>query len=72
MADLQETNDRRSVEPRPLGGLADLAELVGGDSERSKRVVGGLVAGAMVGAAIVGAILARRRAPADRADLGRR
>jgi hypothetical protein len=52
---------RRSSDPRPLGGLADLAELVGGDSERSKRFMGGLVAGAVVGAAIAGALLVRRR-----------
>jgi hypothetical protein len=52
---------RRPTEPRPLGGLGDLAELVGGDSERSKRFMGGLVAGAMVGAAIAGAALVRRR-----------
>jgi hypothetical protein len=55
------TVTRGARDTRPLGGLADLAELVGGDSERSKRFMGGLVAGAMVGAAIVGAILVRRR-----------
>ena len=52
---------RRATDPRPLGGLADLAELVGGDSERSKRFMGGLVAGALVGAAIAGSLLLRRR-----------
>jgi hypothetical protein len=54
---------RRSTEPRPLGSLADLADLVGGDSERSKRFMGGLVIGALVGAAIAGAALVRRREP---------
>lgn len=53
----------RSTSPRPLGGLADLAELVGGDSERSKRFLGGLAMGAMVGAALAGAVLMRRRIP---------
>ncbi len=47
--------------PRPLGALADLADLVGGDSERSRRFLGGLVAGALVGAALAGAALMRRR-----------
>ena len=51
---------------RPLGGLADVAELLAGDSERSKRFMGGLVAGALVGAAIAGAALVRRRTPGDR------
>ena len=31
--------------PRPLGGLAELADLLGGDSDRSKRFLGGLVVG---------------------------
>ena len=46
----------RSPEPRPLGGLADLADLVGGESDRSRRFLGGLVAGALVGAAVVGTV----------------
>ena len=51
----------RSTSPRPLGGLGDLAELLGGDSDRSKRFLGGIAVGAMVGAAIAGAALMRRR-----------
>jgi hypothetical protein len=53
----------RSTEPRPLGDLGDLAELLGGDSERSKKFLGGLAAGALVGAALAGAALlsGRRR-----------
>jgi len=50
---------------RPLGGLADLADLLGGESDRSRRLLGGLVAGAVVGAAIAGTLLrveASRRA----------
>ena len=62
---------RHSTDPRPLGGLADLAELVGGDSDRSKRFMGGLMAGALVGAAIAGSLLLRRRRP-SRPDAGDR
>ena len=47
--------------PRPLGGLADLADLLAGDTPRSKRFLGGLVVGALVGAAIAGSSLLRRR-----------
>jgi hypothetical protein len=49
---------------RPLGGLADLADLMAGESDRSRRFLGGVVAGAVVGAAVVGAVgaaLLRRR-----------
>ena len=52
--------------PRPLGGLVDLAELLGGDSERSRRFLGGLVVGALVGAALAGGSLFRRRRHGDR------
>jgi hypothetical protein len=45
---------------RPLGGLADLAELLGGDTSRSQRFLGGLVIGALVGAALAGGTLLRR------------
>ncbi len=38
-----------------LGALADLADLVGGESDRSRKFLGGLIAGALVGAAVVGA-----------------
>jgi hypothetical protein len=48
-------------DPRPLGGLADLADLLGGESDRSRRFLGGLIAGALVGAAVAGAALVRRR-----------
>jgi hypothetical protein len=52
---------RIAPDPRPLGGLADLAELLGGESDRSRRFLGGLVAGALVGAAVAGAALFRAR-----------
>ncbi len=43
--------------------LAELADLLGGESSRSKRFLGGLVVGALAGAAVAGAgFLARRRA----------
>ena len=51
----------RITGPRPLGGLADLAELLGGDTPRSRRFLGGLVVGALVGAALAGGSLLRRR-----------
>ena len=43
------------------GGLADVAELLGGESDRSRRFLGGLIAGALVGAAVAGSTLLRRR-----------
>ena len=45
--------------------LVALADLLGGESSRSKRFLGGLVAGALVGAAIAGTSILRRRAPRD-------
>lgn len=50
-----------STGPQPLGGLADLAELLGGESDRSRRFLGGLIAGALVGAAVAGVAALRRR-----------
>jgi len=51
----------RVTGPRPLGAsLGDLAELLGGDTQRSRRFLGGLIAGALVGAAIAGTTLLRR------------
>ena len=47
--------------PRPLGSLSDLSELLGGDTNRSRRFLGGLVVGALVGAALAGGTLLRRR-----------
>lgn len=51
---------RLSSGPRPLGGLADLAELLGGNSDRSRRLLGGLAIGALAGAAVAGALLRAR------------
>lgn len=47
--------------PRPLGALADLAQLLGGESPRSRKFLGGLAIGALVGAALAGGSLLRRR-----------
>ena len=47
--------------PRPMGSLADLSDLLGGDSHRSRRFLGGLIAGALVGAALAGGSMLRRR-----------
>ena len=52
--------------PRPLGSLADLSELLGGDTNRSRRFLGGLVAGALVGAAIAGTAALRLRGKGGR------
>lgn len=45
--------------PRPLGALADLAELLAGESPRSRRFLGGVIVGALVGAAVAGSALLR-------------
>ena len=58
-----------SVMPRPLAQLADLAELLDGDSARSRRFLGGLVVGALVGAAVAGGSLFRRRTHSRRRRL---
>ena len=50
---------RRSRDEGLAGGLDDIAELVGGDSDRSRRFLGGLVVGALVGAAVAGAAFVR-------------
>ncbi len=47
--------------PRPLGGLADLADLLGGETRGSRRFLTGLIAGAVVGAVVAGGQLVRRR-----------
>ena len=49
-----------SVETAPAR-LAELAELLGGESSRSRRFLGGLVIGALAGAAIAGAVAAQLR-----------
>jgi hypothetical protein len=56
--------------PRPLGGLADLAELLDGESPGSRRFIRGLVIGALVGAALAG-VSALRRRNGDASDRGR-
>ncbi len=60
-ADREDAPVGQGRDPRPLGGLADLADLLGGESDRSRRFLGGLIAGALVGAAVAGAALVRRR-----------
>ena len=51
----------RPVGPRPLGNLADLAELLRGETPASRTFLGGLAAGAIVGAILAGGSLLRRR-----------
>ena len=49
--------------------LAELADLLGGESSRSKRFLGGLVVGALAGAAVAGIAALRRQqdgTPPDR------
>jgi hypothetical protein len=48
-------------EPALPGGLAEVVDLLGGESDRSRRFLGGLIAGALVGAALAGPALLRRR-----------
>ena len=54
-------DDPPGAGPRPLGSLADLSELLGGDTNRSRRFLGGLIAGALVGAAVAGTAALRLR-----------
>lgn len=51
---------RIDIETAPAR-LTELAELLGGESSRSRRFLGGLVIGALAGAAIAGAAAARLR-----------
>ena len=51
----------RVAGPRPLGAITDLADLLGGESPRSRTFLGGLVIGGLVGAAIAGSSMLRRR-----------
>ena len=66
MAPERSTDEQRAAVPRPLGSLADLSELLGGDTNRSRRFLGGLVAGALVGAAIAGTAALRLRGKGGR------
>ena len=61
MADDKLPVPSRSTAPRPLGGIGDLADLLGGDSDRSRRFLGGIASGALLGAAAAGAALVQRR-----------
>ena len=45
----------------PLASLAELAELLNGESAGSRRFLGGLALGALVGAAIAGSTIWQRR-----------
>ncbi len=51
---------RITGQPPMQGGLAQLGEILGGESEGSRRFLGGLIAGALVGAALAGTALLRR------------
>ncbi len=57
---------QRPDEEAPLGTLGGLAQLLGGESDRSRRFLGGIAAGALAGAAMAGAALMRRRSPGRR------
>jgi hypothetical protein len=64
MNDGRPSGDRRvaiPTVPKSLGGLAGFAELLGGESQRSRTFLGGLVIGALVGAAVAGGSFLRRR-----------
>ena len=64
MNDRRPAGDRRvaiPTAPKALGSLADFAELLGGESGRSRTFLGGLVIGALVGAAVAGGSFLRRR-----------
>jgi hypothetical protein len=52
---------RASVRGAVPARLVDLADLVGGESSRSRRFLGGLIIGALAGAAVAGAGLVNRR-----------
>lgn len=59
--------DARSTLPVPSpdtvpARLTELAELLGGESTRSRTFLGGLVLGALAGAALAGSLAARRKA----------
>jgi len=47
--------------PGGAGDLGAFLDLLGGDSPRSRRFLGGIVMGALVGAAIAGSSVLRRR-----------
>jgi hypothetical protein len=49
--------------------LTELADLLGGESPRSRKFLGGLVIGALVGAAVAGTAAIARRSQ-DRRDRG--
>jgi hypothetical protein len=52
--------------------FAAAAELLGGETQRSRRFLGGLIAGALVGAAVAGSVLVRRRPMVGQVPPGRR
>ncbi len=60
-------SDRRPTGPGTAPArLTELAELLGGESTRSRRFLGGLVIGALVGAAVAGTAAISRRASGRR------
>ncbi len=68
MSDHRSSNPSRPSGPRPRGGLADLAEiladlaeLLAGETPGSRRFLRGLVVGGLVGAAVAGGSLLRGR-----------
>jgi hypothetical protein len=52
--------------------FAAAAELLGGETQRSRRFLGGLIAGALVGAAVAGSVMVRRRPMVRQVPPGRR
>ncbi len=53
---------RMAGEPPAQGVFTEVVDLLGGESEGSRRFLGGIIAGALVGAALAGTALLRRRA----------
>jgi hypothetical protein len=53
---------RIAGDPPAQGVLTELVDLLGGESDGSRRFLGGIIAGALVGAAVTGTALLRRRA----------
>jgi hypothetical protein len=47
----------RAAAPAALDSISEVADLLGGRSDRSRRLMGGVAAGALLGAALAGVIV---------------